>query len=155
MTYETIAVTPVTPTIGAEISGIDLSRPLGNQQFQEVHDALMAHQVMFFRDQKLTLDQHKAFGRLFGELAHPSEHHGPGGPSGNPAGARRRELETHRRRALAFRRVLRSGAADGFDPQPEDDPADRRRYAVLQHVRRLRRAVGADEDVPVGTDRDP
>ena len=62
MTYETISVTPVTPTIGAEISGIDLSRPLGNQQFQEVHDALMAHQVLFFRDQKLTLDQHKAFG---------------------------------------------------------------------------------------------
>jgi alpha-ketoglutarate-dependent taurine dioxygenase len=39
MTYETIGVTPMTPTIGAEISGIDLSRPLGNQQFQEVHDA--------------------------------------------------------------------------------------------------------------------
>src|SRR3978361_2432883 len=70
--YETIVVKPATVAIGAEISGVDLSRPLGNQQFQEVHDALMAHQVLFFRDQKLTLDQHKAFGRLFGELAiHP------------------------------------------------------------------------------------
>ena len=70
MVYETIEVKPVTPIIGAEISGIDLSRPLGNQQFQELHDALMAHQVVFFRDQKLTLDEHKTFGRLFGELVY-------------------------------------------------------------------------------------
>ena len=81
MAYETIEVRPVTPVIGAEISGIDLSKPLGNQQFQEVHDALMEHQVLFFRDQKLTLDQHKAFGRLFGELAvHPNTK----GPDGHP-----------------------------------------------------------------------
>src|ERR1051326_1048411 len=68
MSYETISVAPVTPVIGAEVSGIDLSRPLGNQQFQEVHDALMENLVIFFRDQRLTHDQHKEFGRLFGEL---------------------------------------------------------------------------------------
>ena len=44
MSYETIAVKPVTAAIGAEVSGVDLGKPLGNQQFQEVHDALMAHQ---------------------------------------------------------------------------------------------------------------
>lgn len=48
MAYETITVRPVTVAIGAEVAGIDLSRPLGNQQFQELHDALMAHQVLFF-----------------------------------------------------------------------------------------------------------
>ena len=81
MAYETIAVKPATVAIGAEVAGIDLSRPLGNQQFQEVHDALMAHQVLFFRDQKLTLDQHKAFGKLFGDLAiHPNTP----GPDGHP-----------------------------------------------------------------------
>ncbi|HET6605362.1 MAG TPA: TauD/TfdA family dioxygenase, partial [Rhodopila sp.] len=49
--------------------------------FQEVHDALMAHQVLFFRDQDLTLDEHKAFGRLFGELAiHPNAK----APEGHP-----------------------------------------------------------------------
>jgi taurine dioxygenase len=81
MAYDTIQVTPSTVAIGAEVAGIDLARPLGNQQFQEVHDALMAHQVLFFRDQKLTLDQHKAFGRLFGELAiHPNTP----GPEGHP-----------------------------------------------------------------------
>jgi taurine dioxygenase len=81
MPYETIEVKPATAAIGAEVSGIDLGKPLGNQQFQEVHDALMAHQVLFFRDQKLTLDQHKAFGRLFGELhIHPNTP----GPDGHP-----------------------------------------------------------------------
>ena len=81
MSYETIAVKPSTGTIGEEVSGIDLSKPLGNQQFQEVHDALMAHQVIFFRDQTLTLDEHKAFGRLFGALmVHPNTK----GPDGHP-----------------------------------------------------------------------
>jgi taurine dioxygenase len=38
-----------------------------------VHDALMAHQVIFFRDQTMSVEQHKAFGRLFGELIiHPA-----------------------------------------------------------------------------------
>jgi hypothetical protein len=31
----------VTPVIGAEVHGADLTKPLGNQQFQEIHDALM------------------------------------------------------------------------------------------------------------------
>src|SRR5271156_6769382 len=86
MPYETIEVKPATAAIGAEVSGIDLGKPLGNQQFQEVHDALMAHQVLFFRDQNLTLDQHKTFGRLFGELAiHPNTP-GPEGPPEPPPG---------------------------------------------------------------------
>jgi taurine dioxygenase len=73
MAYDTIEVTPLSPVIGAEISGVDISKPLGNQTFQEVHDALMEHQVIFFRDQEMTLDEHKAFGKLFGELhIHPA-----------------------------------------------------------------------------------
>src|SRR5947207_8565327 len=80
MPYQTIEVTKLTPHIGAEIGGVDLSRPLGNQQFQEVHDALMENLVIFFRDQRLTHDQHKAFGRLFGELAiHAASPHAPDG----------------------------------------------------------------------------
>src|SRR3954465_2127355 len=81
MPYQTIEVKKLTPHIGAEIGGVDLSRPLGNQQFQEVHDALMENLVVFFRDQHLTHDQHKSFGRLFGELAvHPASPKAPGGP---------------------------------------------------------------------------
>jgi taurine dioxygenase len=85
MTYQTIEVTKLTPHIGAEIAGIDLSRPLGNQQFQEVHDALMENQVIFFRDQHLTHDQHKAFGRLFGNLVlHPATRNAPEGIRKSP-----------------------------------------------------------------------
>jgi len=63
MAYQTIKVRKLNPVIGAEIFGVDLSRDLGNQQFQEVHDALMENLVIFFRDQTMTVEQHKAFGR--------------------------------------------------------------------------------------------
>src|SRR5205809_1468663 len=73
MTSQTIEVRKLTPTIGAEIFGVDLAKPLGNQQFQEVHDALMDNLVIFFRDQKITIEQHKDFGRRFGPLhIHPN-----------------------------------------------------------------------------------
>jgi len=80
MPYQTIEVKKLTPHIGAEIAGVDLSCPLGNQQFQEVHDALMENLVIFFRDQHLTHGQHKAFGHLFGNLAfHPATRNAPDG----------------------------------------------------------------------------
>jgi taurine dioxygenase len=73
MSYQTIEVRKLTPVIGAEIFGIDLAKPLGNQQFQEVHDALMDNLVIFFRDQKMSIEQHKEFGRRFGPLhVHPN-----------------------------------------------------------------------------------
>lgn len=72
MNEQQIEVHPLTGALGAEIQGVDLAEPLGNQTFQEIHDALMAHQVIFFRDQDITPDQHIAFARSFGELhVHP------------------------------------------------------------------------------------
>ena len=65
-TYQTITVEPLTPVIGAEISGVDLSKALGNQTQTEIQNALMDHLVIFFRDQQIDLEQHKAFGRQFG-----------------------------------------------------------------------------------------
>jgi taurine dioxygenase len=79
--YETITVDPLTPIIGAELSGIDLSHPLSNRQLDEVHRALAEHLVIFFRDQHITEEQHLAFGRMFGELhIHPAAPHAPGRP---------------------------------------------------------------------------
>src|SRR5713101_910304 len=79
MGYQTIEVRKLTPAIGAEIFGVDLAQPLGNQAFQEIHDALMDNLVIFFRDQVLTHEQHKAFGRRFGELhLHPTSTRGDG-----------------------------------------------------------------------------
>ena len=55
MQYETIAVKRLSPVIGAQIDGVDLSEPLGNQTFAELHDALMRFQVIVFRVQSLSL----------------------------------------------------------------------------------------------------
>jgi taurine dioxygenase len=56
--------------LGAEILGIDLSRELDEALFQSIVDAFHEHEVIFFRDQKLTPDQHVAFSRRLGELEH-------------------------------------------------------------------------------------
>jgi taurine dioxygenase len=81
MGYESIEVTPVTPRIGATISGIKLAEPLSNRQVEELHQALAEHQVLFFRNQPLDVDSHKRFGRYFGDLhIHPSTP----GPEGHP-----------------------------------------------------------------------
>jgi taurine dioxygenase len=68
-----IGVHPVTPTIGAEISGVDLRQPLDAETFGEIRQALHDWRVVFFRDQDIDNDQLKAFGRNFGPLtpAHP------------------------------------------------------------------------------------
>jgi taurine dioxygenase len=81
MSYATIEVKPVTPRLGAEISNIDLTATLSNRQVDDLHTALADHQVLFFRDQKLSLDQQKTLGRHFGELhIHPNTP----GPEGHP-----------------------------------------------------------------------
>jgi taurine dioxygenase len=73
MTYASILVDKLTPQTGAEIRGVDLSQPLDEPTFKEIHAALIDNGVIFFRDQHLTPDQQKAFGRLFGELhMHPA-----------------------------------------------------------------------------------
>ncbi len=64
-----LQVCPVTPRIGAEVYGLDLTRPLSDLQIEALKAAMARHQVLFFRDQPIDHDQHKAFGRLFGELA--------------------------------------------------------------------------------------
>ena len=70
--YQEIDVRPLTTALGAEIAGVDLSQPLDNAVADEVHRAFLDHQVIFFRDQTLTPEQHKAFGRRFGSLnIHP------------------------------------------------------------------------------------
>jgi taurine dioxygenase len=67
-----IEIKPVAGAIGAEIHGVDLGQTLSNSEFDAVHQAFLDHQVIFFRDQKISPEQHIAFGRRFGELdVHP------------------------------------------------------------------------------------
>jgi taurine dioxygenase len=67
-----IEIRPVAGAIGAEIHGVDLSQALSNSEFDAVHQAFLDHQVIFFRGQTISPEQHIAFGRRFGELdVHP------------------------------------------------------------------------------------
>src|SRR6516164_5334443 len=146
MTYQTIEVHNSTPHIGAEIRGVDLSNPLGNQQFQEVHDALMDRLVIFFRDQKLSVEQHKDFARRFGKL-----HMHPASPN----------LIADHPEVLVIKADDKAKYIAGedwhsdvsCDPEPpmgsilyltEVPPRRRWRHHVRQHVSRLRNAVAAD-----------
>jgi taurine dioxygenase len=63
-----IEVAPVAGTLGAEIHGVDLTRPLDDATFGEIRDAFHAHSVIFFRDQAITPEQHIAFARRFGPI---------------------------------------------------------------------------------------
>jgi taurine dioxygenase len=72
MTYQHIEVKQIAGALGAEVRGVDLSQDIGNAVFSEIQQALHANLVIFFRDQYLTPDEHKNFGRRFGTLnIHP------------------------------------------------------------------------------------
>ena len=59
-------------TVGAEISGVDITIELPDEVVVEIRQALYDYKVIFFRDQPLTSQQHVAFARRFGELeVHP------------------------------------------------------------------------------------
>jgi alpha-ketoglutarate-dependent sulfate ester dioxygenase len=72
-TEPSVDVEPLTPSIGAVVSGVDLQSPLSPPTAATVRAALLRWRVIFLRDQHLTPTQQVAFGRLFGELtpAHP------------------------------------------------------------------------------------
>ena len=81
MLARTIEIRRLTPVIGAEIHGIDLACPMDDATFGAVHQALMDHQVIFFRDQTMDHAQQMAFGRRFGALhIHPAAPSVPGHP---------------------------------------------------------------------------
>jgi taurine dioxygenase len=68
MAYQTIEARPVAGALGAMIEGIDLSQELDNAQASDLHQALLDHCVIFFRDQRLAPEEHLALGRRFGTL---------------------------------------------------------------------------------------
>ncbi len=79
--FETIGVDSLTPHIGAEIDGVDLSQPLSNEQFSEIYQAWLDWKVRVFRDQVIEQEHHKAFARKFGSLhVHPMQHSYGGDP---------------------------------------------------------------------------
>ncbi|KWT62125.1 taurine dioxygenase [Streptomyces albus subsp. albus] len=66
--YERFDVVPQASTIGAEIRGLDLSRPLTPALRDDLNRALLEWKVLFFRGQHLTSAAQRAFARNWGEL---------------------------------------------------------------------------------------
>ena len=76
--YATFSVRPISPHIGAEIEGVDLSGALDAQLMEDIRQAWADWSVLVFRDQHLDREAHKAFGRHFGRLhVHPMHHGRP------------------------------------------------------------------------------
>jgi taurine dioxygenase len=61
-------IRPLSKHVGAEIGGVDASRPLSDDVFKTIDDAYNHYSVLVFRDQRLTPEQQIAFSRQFGEL---------------------------------------------------------------------------------------
>ena len=70
---EKLLVKKTGAALGAFVENIDLTKPLDEEVFSSLHDALCENEVIFFRDQNLSHENHKKLALLFGELqTHPA-----------------------------------------------------------------------------------
>ncbi|MEP9318439.1 taurine dioxygenase [Pseudomonas sp. LABIM340] len=68
----TLSIEPISPALGAIVSGVRLADPLGDAAQRQIEQALLDHHVLFFRDQPLTPTQQANFAARFGDLhIHP------------------------------------------------------------------------------------
>lgn len=63
-----LAVRPLTPVFGAEVTGVDLTKPLDDATSAEIQASLDEHLFLLFRGQVMTDEQQVAFSRIFGPL---------------------------------------------------------------------------------------
>ena len=76
---ERLSITPLGPYIGAQVTGADLTRPLSDNQFEQLYHAVLRHQVVFLREQNITPAQQRDLALRFGDLhIHPVYPHAPG-----------------------------------------------------------------------------
>ncbi len=72
----TVTVKQLGPRVGAEIHGLDATKPLNQASVQTIRDALLEHGILVFRDQDITREQQAAFAAQFGTLTiHPISPH--------------------------------------------------------------------------------
>jgi len=68
-----VAFHPLAAALGAEVSGIDLREPIEDATFAALHQGLLDHQVIFFREQNIEPQHHRALAARFGKgVAHPA-----------------------------------------------------------------------------------
>ena len=67
-----LTITPISSALGAQIDGVDLTRPLSPLQRDAIEQALLEYQVIFFKQQSITPQQQARFAANFGDLhIHP------------------------------------------------------------------------------------
>ena len=65
-------VQPIAGSMGAEIYGVDLAEELNDETFGEIHEAVLDHGAIFFRDQTITPTQQMDFAKRWGTVhLHP------------------------------------------------------------------------------------
>lgn len=64
-----IEVQPLSDALGAEIAGVDLSRPLDDATFAVIHEAWLTHLVLLFRGQDITTEDQMRFCSYFGKIS--------------------------------------------------------------------------------------
>ena len=79
-----IEVLPQSGWTGAEITGVDLRKPLPEEQVDVIRRALHKWKVVYFRDQFLDHAQQIAFGRQFGQVTPGHPYEGDVAPEGFP-----------------------------------------------------------------------
>lgn len=133
---ERLSITPLGPYIGAQVSGADLTRPLSDNQFEQLYHAVLRHQVVFLREQNITPAQQRDLALRFGDLhIHPVYPHAPGVEEIIV-------LDTHNDNPpLAYRCHFYRHAARRRHSGGERAADDRRGHPVDQRHRRLGSAV--------------
>ena len=63
-----IDLAPLHPTLGAEVRGVDLTRPVMPEVFAEIDAAFNRYGILVFPEQPVTDEQQLEFSRLFGQL---------------------------------------------------------------------------------------
>ncbi|MBQ1765354.1 MAG: TauD/TfdA family dioxygenase [Aquincola sp.] len=63
-----LEIRPLDAPLGAEVLGLDLGRPLADDDFARIHRAHLEHHVLVFRDLRITPQQQVDFSRRFGPL---------------------------------------------------------------------------------------
>ncbi|KAJ6140539.1 alpha-ketoglutarate-dependent 2-4-dichlorophenoxyacetate dioxygenase [Penicillium chermesinum] len=66
--FKHISIEELHPTFGAEVSGVDFSKSLDDEVFEEIKQAIYKYGVLVFRDTGITDELHVEFGERFGEI---------------------------------------------------------------------------------------
>jgi taurine dioxygenase len=142
-------VRPFDAPVGAEIIGLDISKPINAEDFARIHRAHLDHHVLVFRDQRITPAQQVAFSRRFGPLQihvlrTSSWRATPKCWSSPTSRTTAADRPGRRRPLLAFGPVVQGQAQPRLDAARAGAAGRRRRHAVRQPAQRLGHPARAD-----------